>query len=72
MRHKASTIMLQRYGDYKFNQNFANIKRIYKMTFSKPIDNGLLQKFIFKAVPAYFIAIYVFLQLLIKVKNPFG
>ena len=58
MRHKASTIMLQRYGDYKFNQNFANIKRIYKMTFSKPIDNGLLQKFIFKAYSWLFMYFY--------------
>jgi len=42
------------------------------MTFSKPFDNGLLQIFIFKTVPAYFMAIYVCLQLLIKVKNPMG
>ena len=39
---------------YSLTQNFEDIERIYKMLFSKPINNGLLQ---------IFIAIYLFFSI---------
>ena len=39
---------------FSLTQNFEDIERIYKVLFSKPIDNGLLQ---------IFIAIYLFFSI---------
>ena len=52
---------------------FGDIERIYKMSFTKPADNGMLQEFVFllnnrmerfKTVPAHILAFYLFLQVL--------
>ena len=58
--------------NYSLTQNFGDIERIYKMSFSKPTDNRILQIFsflklnncikLFKTVPAFFMAICLFLQ----------
>ena len=55
--------------NYSLPQNSGVIKRIDKMSFSEPTDNGMLQIFfyymeLFKTVPAYLMFIYLFLQIL--------
>ena len=50
--------------NYSLTQNFRDIERIYKISFSKPIDNGMQQFFkynnymeLFTTILAYFIAV---------------
>ena len=59
---------------YYMHPNYGEPETILKMLFSKPTDKGILQIYIyffkiksdlFKTVSAYFMAIYVLLQLLI-------
>ena len=55
---------------YSLIQNFGAIERIYKMSFSKPTGNEINNEFLlnnyielFKTIPAYFMAIFLFLSI---------